>query len=95
MSGGEKIAQFPTTQGAADKALITDGAGNLSWGDAGGGAVGGGSDKIFIENGQTVTTNYTIGDKFGAVCNAGSFGPITINSGVTVTVGSGEVWTVV
>ena len=95
VSGGEKIAQFPTTQGAADKALITDGAGNLSWGDAGGGAVGGGSDKIFIENGQTVTTNYTIGDKFGAVCNAGSFGPITINSSIVVTIPSGESWTIV
>ena len=95
VSGGTKIAQFPTTQGAADKALITDGAGNLSWGDAGGGAVGGGSDKIFIENGQTVTTNYTIGDKFGAVCNAGSFGPITINSSIVVTIPSGESWTIV
>ena len=95
VSGGTKIAQFPTTQGSADKALITDGAGNLSWGDAGGGAVGGGSDKIFIENGQTVTTNYTIGDKFGAVCNAGSFGPITINSSIVVTIPSGESWTIV
>ena len=27
--------------------------------------------------------------------NAGSFGPIAIQSGVTVTVGSGETWTVV
>ena len=94
-SNGTKVAQFPTTGGAADKALITDGAGNLSWGDAGGGAVGGGTDKIFIENGQSVTTNYTLGDKFGAVCNAGSFGPITINAGVTVTIPSGENWTIV
>ena len=95
VSGGTKIAQFPTTQGSADKALITDGAGNLSWGDAGGGAVGGGSDKVFIENGQTVTTSYEIGTKFGAVCNAGSFGPITINSSVVVTIPSGESWTIV
>ena len=27
--------------------------------------------------------------------NAGTFGPITVNSGVTVTVGSGETWTVI
>ena len=27
--------------------------------------------------------------------NAGSFGPITINAGVTVTVGAGESWTVI
>ena len=55
------------------------------------GATGGGNDAIFWENGQTVTSNYTITNGK----NAGSFGPITINSGVTVTVGAGEVWTVV
>ena len=48
-------------------------------------------DGIFWENDQTVTTDYTI----TSGKNAGSFGPITINTGVTVTVGAGEVWTVV
>ena len=62
-----------------------------AWGALGGGATGGGSDTVFFENGQTVTTDYTITNNM----NAGSFGPITINSGVTVTVGSGEVWTIV
>ncbi len=96
VSNGVKVAQFPTTGGTADYVLKTDGAGNLSWAEqSGGGATGAGSDKIFIENGQTVTTNYTIGDSFGAVCNAGSFGPITINNGVTVTIPSGESWTIV
>tara|TARA_R100000329_G_scaffold114335_1_gene93905 strand:- start:2907 stop:5075 length:2169 start_codon:yes stop_codon:yes gene_type:complete len=67
--------------------------GGLTWAEqsATGGAVGGGSDTVFWENGQTVTTNYTITNN----TNAGSFGPITINSGVTVTVGSGENWTIV
>lgn len=55
------------------------------------GATGGGSDQIFYENGQAVTTNYTITDGK----NAMSAGPITINTGVTVTVGTGETWTVV
>mgnify|MGYP003113362567 CR=1 FL=1 len=50
------------------------------------GATGGGSDEVFFENDQTVTTNYTITDGK----NAMAAGPITINSGVTVTVGSGE-----
>ena len=54
------------------------------------GATGGGSDQVFYENGQTVTTNYTITNGK----NAMSAGPITINSGVTVTVGSGETYTV-
>ena len=56
-----------------------------------GGAVGGGNDKVFWENDQVITTNYTITNGK----NAGTFGPITINSGVTVTVGDGETWTVI
>nr|BAR21695.1 T7-like tail fiber [uncultured Mediterranean phage uvMED] len=55
------------------------------------GATGGGSDEIFYENGQTVTTDYTITNGK----NAMSAGPITIDSGVTVTVGSGETLTIV
>jgi len=62
-----------------------------AWGSVGGGATGGGSDSIFIENGQTVTTNYTI----TASNNAGTFGPISINSGVTVTVPTGSVWSII
>ena len=54
-------------------------------------AKGGGTDKIFWENGQTVTTNYTITNSY----NAMSAGPITINSGVSVTIGTGEFWTIV
>ena len=72
------------------------GTGGLLWADAsGGGAVGGGSDKIFMENGQTVTTNYTIGTEFGAACNALTAGPVTINNGITVTVDSGDYWIIV
>ena len=62
-----------------------------AWGSVGGGATGGGSDSIFIENGQTVTTNYTITASY----NAGTFGPISINSGVTVTVPTGSVWSII
>lgn len=54
-------------------------------------ASGNGGDEVFHLNGQTVTADYTI----PAGQNAGSFGPITINSGVTVTVPSGSVWTIV
>lgn len=61
-----------------------------AWSSVGGGATGGGSDDIFIENGQTVTTNYTISTNK----NAMSTGPITINSGITVTVPSGSNWVV-
>ena len=72
-------------------ALISNGSGQLSWGEAGGGANGNGSNEIFWENDQTVTGDYTITNGK----NAGSFGPIEILSGMTVTVGSGETWTVV
>jgi len=62
-----------------------------AWGSVGGGATGGGSDDIFIENGQTVTTNYTL----TAGKNALSAGPISIDSGITVTVPSGQVWSII
>ena len=75
-----------------DNVLIADSsaAGGFKWGDAAAGAKGGGSDKIFWENGQTVTTDYTITNTM----NAGTWGPVTINSGVTVTIGDGEYWTI-
>ena len=57
-------------------ALISDGSGTLSWGVAGGGANGNGSNEIFWENDQAVTGDYNITNGK----NAGSFGPITINS---------------
>ena len=95
-SNGTKVATFPTGQGSANQVLATDGGGTLSFVDqSGGGAVGGGSDKVIIENGTTITTNYTIGTEFGSTCNAGSFGPITINAGITLTIPSGSVYTVV
>jgi len=64
---------------------------NLTGISAGGGATGGGSDKIFHNNDQTVTTSYTI----PSGQNSMTAGPISINSGVTVTVPSGSEWTIV
>ena len=68
-----------------------EGYNGTAWGSIGGGATGGGTDQIFYLNGQTVNSNYTI----AATNNAGTFGPITIASGVTVTVSSGATWSVV
>ena len=83
---------LPATDAAVSGyALVSDASGTLSWAAAGAGAQGAGSDNIFWENDQTVTQSYTITNGQ----NAGSFGPITIQSGVTVTVGAGETWTVV
>jgi len=61
-----------------------------AWGQIGGGATGGGGDKVFVQNQTVVTTNYTLTTGF----NAESVGPITINGGVTVTVPSGQRWVV-
>ena len=95
-ANGVKVATFPTSAGSSGQVLSTNGSGVLSFVDqSGGGAVGGGSDKLFMENGTTMTTDYTIGTEFGATCNALSAGPITINAGVTLTIPSGSVYTVV
>ena len=67
-----------------------EGYSNSAWGGLGGGATGGGNDQIFIENGQTVTTSYTI----SANKNAMSTGPLTVNSGVDITVPDGANWVV-
>lgn len=95
-ANGVKVATFPTSAGSDGQVLSTNGSGVLSFVDqSGGGAVGGGSDKLFMENGTTMTTNYTIGTEFGATANAVSAGPITINSGVVLTIPAGSTYTVV
>jgi hypothetical protein len=45
---------------------------------------------IFV-NAQTIDTSYTIASSFNGL----SAGPVTVDTGVTVTVSSGSVWTVV
>jgi hypothetical protein len=60
------------------------------WGSIGGGATGGGGDQVFYENELTVTTSYTLTTNR----NAMSTGPITIDSGATVTIPSGQRWVI-
>jgi hypothetical protein len=88
---GAANAILPSQSTNSGKYLTTDGT-DVSWGtvSAGGGATGGGTDEVFYENGNTITTNYTITSNK----NAMSAGPITINSGVTVTVPSGSRWVI-
>ena len=83
-SGTIPDARFPSTLPAVDGSNLT----GLQAGATGGNS---GGNAVFWENEQTVTHDYTITNNK----NAGSFGPITINNGVTVTVGSGENWTIV
>ena len=95
VANGTKIAQFPASTGSSGQLLSTNGTGVLSYVDPPASATGGGSDKVFYENSTTVTADYTIGTTFGATANAMSAGPVTINSGVTITVPSGSTYTVV
>jgi hypothetical protein len=60
------------------------------WGSIGGGATGAGGDQVFYENELTVTTSYTLTTNR----NAMSTGPITIDSGATVTIPSGQRWVI-
>jgi hypothetical protein len=58
--------------------------GDNTWAAAG--AIG----NIFYLNGQTVTSSYSLADN----TNAMSAGPITIDTGITVTIGDNSFWTI-
>ena len=64
---------------------------NLTGVATSGGATGGSTDAVFYENDQVVTTDYTISTNR----NAMTAGPITINSGVTITIPTGSEWSIV
>jgi len=68
-----------------------EGYGASAWGSLGGGATGGAGNQIFFENDQTVTTDYTI----PSTKNAMSAGPITIDTGISVTISTGANWVIV
>ncbi len=75
------------------RSLIYSDGTNINFITSGGSNVptGGGVDAIFYNNGKTVTSDYTI----PTAQNSGTFGPVTINTGVTVTVPSGSTWSIV
>jgi len=61
---------------------------STAWGSIGGGATGAGGDTVFQENSLIVNNSYTL----TTAKNAMSVGPITIVSGKTVTIPSGQRW---
>ena len=67
-----------------------EGYANGVWGQLGGGATGAGGDEVFVENGVTVTADYTL----TTGKNAESVGPISINAGKAVTIPSGQRWVI-
>lgn len=67
-----------------------EGYGQSGWSGIGGGATGAGGDEVFILNSQVITTSYAIPSSK----NASSTGPLTVNSGVTITIPSGSRWVI-
>jgi hypothetical protein len=68
-----------------------EGHNGIAWGSVGGGATGGLNNAAFWENDINITSSYTI----TSGKNAGTFGPVTIANGVSITVPDGSMWTVV
>jgi hypothetical protein len=80
--------------GSLTKAVLTEGSNiTITNGD---GAItisstgGGGGSSTILENDQTISSNYTV----TSAKNGLSVGPVTINTGVSVTVGTGQRWMV-
>ena len=95
-SGTQLIWKLPTADATSSgQALTSDAAGNLAWGDVAS-AKGGGTDKMFWENSNEITEDYSIGDN-GTTnnINAMTIGPVTIAATKTVTIGSTHTWTVI
>ena len=66
--------------------------GDNAWSSVPAGApTGGGTDKIFFENEQTVTTAYTVTASYNAV----SAGPVAVASGVNVILTGTSEWVIV
>jgi len=72
---------LPVSDGSANQFLKTDGTGTLSWGTAA-------TASPILESYQTISSNYTI----TTGSNGFSVGPVTIATGVSVTVPTGQVW---
>jgi hypothetical protein len=72
---------LPVSDGSSNQFLKTDGTGTLSWGTAA-------TASPILESYQTISSNYTI----TSGSNGFSVGPVTIATGVVVTVGTGQAW---
>ena len=81
------IAELSATGTASSSVYLR---GDNAWSTVPAGSpTGGGSDKIFFENGQTVTTAYSVTANYNAV----SAGPVSVQANVTLT-GTSE-WVIV
>ena len=90
---GASGAPAELAAGTSGKFLKTQGTGaNPIWDDVPAGApTGAGGDKVFFENEQSVTTDYTLTAGYNAV----TAGPCAVASGVTVTLTGTSAWVIV
>lgn len=82
-STGNTLTKATLTAGS--NVTITNAAGAITIA-----ASGGGGSTTILENEQTIASNYTI----SSAKNGLSVGPVTVNTGIAVTVGTGQKWLV-
>ena len=85
-AGATYTLTFPNTDGNADEFLQTDGSGVLTWAEAGGAS----ADGTIYENATTISSDYTL----TTGKNGMSVGAITLATGVTVTIPTGQRWVI-
>jgi len=83
-AAGSTTYTLPSADGTSGQVLSTNGSGTLSWATAGGGGGGG----PILESYQTISSNYSI----TAGSNGFSVGPVSVPTGVAVTVPTSQVW---
>ena len=90
--------RFNTTLDAAEIYKADNGTGSAGWAAVSGGGPAIGSDSVVRTNPNTIGENLTIGptaNNGSEYANGMTAGPITVNTGFTVTVESGASWSIV
>ena len=89
--------RFNTDLDSAEIYKADDGTGSAGWTPVAGGGPSLGTDSIIRTNNNVIAENLTVGPTANGgaeFTNGMSAGPISINSGFTVTVESGAAWSV-
>ena len=88
--------RFNSTDDSAEIYKADDGTGSAGWSPLAGGGPSLGADSVVRTNPNTISENLTIGPTAGSeFANGMSAGPVSVSSGVTLTISSGSVYTVV